>query len=284
MIIDFHTHIFPRSISLKTMEYLSGNGHIKYFTDGTPEALAVMMRRNGVSYAVNMPVMTKPEQVTRVNDSLIEQREKLLKDGIITFGGLHPAFGDYRAEIKKLKNAGLKGVKLHPAFQGVHINDLAYKRIIGAVSEAGLITLIHSGWDIGFMDRNYASVPELLDVIEDVRPEKLVLAHMGNCHAWDEAEEYLAGAPVWLDTSFSLGRLHPRAGDEALIPFRENLTSEGFARLVRKHGADRVLFATDCPWSDQRDYIEFLNQTELSEKEKSRIFSENALSLLNFDG
>ena len=280
MIIDFHTHCFPESISVRTMETLSQKGHIRYYTEATSDALAWNMKQSDVDYSVNLPVMTKPEQVPKVNDRMIRQKEELFQNGIITFGGLHPAYEDYRSEIRKLKDAGIKGIKLHPAYQGIHINDIAYKRIIGAISEAGLITLVHSGLDVGFMGQNFASVPELLEVVNEVRPEKFVLAHMGGWQGWDDVERDLAGAPVWLDTAFSLGPIEPRPGEESLMPLKENLNEERFVRLARKHGIDKVLFATDSPWARQREYIDFVKQSSLTTVEKDHIFSGNALSLL----
>ena len=280
MIIDFHTHTFPKSISSKAVESLSIKGHTRYFSDGSREDLAIKMKQAGIDYSVNLPVMTRAGQVSQVNDSLIRQKEELLKKGIISFGGLHPEFEDYKAEIRKLKNAGIKGVKFHPAFQGGHINDISYKRMIDAISEAGLITIVHSGLDVGKLDENCASVPELLDLIEDVKPEKLVLAHMGGWQAFDEVEKYLAGAPIWLDTSYSLGAVYARPGQEERMPYKYNLSQEAFLKLVRRHGADRVLFASDSPWADQKAYVDFVKGTLLEEEELEKVLGGNAALLL----
>lgn len=280
MIIDFHTHTFPKSISLKALESLSINGHVKYFTDGTVEKLEAGMKEYGVDYSVNLPVMTKESQVSSVNDNLIRQKDELFEKGIITFGGLHPLFENYRDEIKKLAAAGIKGIKLHPAFQGMQINDIAYKRVIAAISEAGMVTITHCGLDVGFMDHNYATVKELIDLIDDVKPEKLVLAHMGGWQAWDEVCSDLAGAKVWLDTAYSLGPVNPRPGDEEKMLLKYNLDEAGFTKIVRKHGAENIVFATDSPWAMQGEYISFVNNTELTDEEKNCIFSKNAMKLL----
>ena len=281
MIIDFHAHTFPPKISLKALESLSKNGHVKYTADGTVDSLIEMMSHSGVKYSVNLPVMTRADQVSQVNDSLLRTKDKLFSMGIVTFGGLHPAFEDYKQEIRRLKEAGIKGIKLHPAFQGVHINDIAYKRIIAEISAQGMIAITHSGLDVGFLNENYATVPELLDLIDDVHPEKLVLAHMGGWQAWDEVQRDLAGAPVWLDTAFSLGPVQIRPGDEDVMLYHSNMSRQNFVSLVRKHGADKVLFATDSPWERQEDYLAFIKGCDLSEKEKQLVLGENAAALLN---
>lgn len=280
MIIDFHTHTFPEAICKKAVETLGVTGHVAYFADGSESALREMMHTSGVRYAINLPVMTKVEQVTRVNNALIQRQEEMFRQGIITFGGLHPDMESSKEEIRRLKESGIKGVKLHPAFQRTHINDIRYKRLIDAASEAGLITLVHCGLDVGFPGENYAPVPELIELIEEVQPEKLVLAHMGGWQTWDEVETYLAGAPVWMDTSFSLGAVCPRTGDVIESGYRHNLSGETFARLARKHGTDRILFGTDYPWSRQMSYIDLVRATPLDAEEKEDILFRNAENLL----
>ena len=52
-------------------------------------------------------------------------------------------------------------------------------------------------------------------------------------------------------------------------------------RIVRKHGADKILFATDSPWEDQMDYVNRIQEMPLSAEEKTMIFGENAQKLLS---
>ena len=280
MIIDFHTHTFPSSISMKVAEQLGHKAHTAYFIDPCTESLAASMQENAIDVSVNLPVMTRAGQSAKVNAGLIRQKEALRAQGIVTFGGLHPDDPDYTEEIRALKNAGIPGVKLHPAYQGTDINDIRYKRIISGLAEAGMIVLIHSGLDVGIPGHNYASVPAILDVIRDVEPEKFVLAHMGGWQGWTEVEQDLAGAPVYLDTAYSLGRVTPKEGEEKEMEYKENLSAKDFVRLARKHGTDRVLFATDCPWAGQGDYVEWVKNSGLTEEEQRNIFSENARALL----
>ena len=156
--------------------HLSG---IEPGTNGAPSGLAASMKEAGIDYSVNLPVMTSVKQAGSVNEKMIQAKEELEKEGILTFGGLHPDMENYREELKKLADAGISGIKLHPAYQAVDVDDIRMERIIDAASELGLIVLIHAGIDIGIYDRNYASVAQILNVIRDVQPEKFVLAHMG---------------------------------------------------------------------------------------------------------
>jgi predicted TIM-barrel fold metal-dependent hydrolase len=57
------------------------------------------------------------------------------------------------------------------------------------------------------------------------------------------------------------------------------LTPELFKKMVVKNGADRILFASDSPWCDQKETFELVDAC-LDEKDKNAVFYENALKLL----
>lgn len=284
MIIDFHTHTFPGKLSGKVVHKLGHMARISPFTDGSLEALLASMQRAGVEYSVTLPVMTNPEQVEKINSSIIRNQENLHRQGLLAFGGIHPDYPDYRRELRRLRENHIPGIKLHPAYQNVDLDDLRMMRIIDCAAEEGLIVLCHAGIDIGIYDHNYCSVAHILKVIKEINPDKLVLAHMGNWAMWQDVERDLAGAPVWLDTAFSLGPITANP-DVHEPPYRErNLNDEDFLRLVRKHGADRILFATDSPWQDQADYVRRIKALGLSSQEEKLILGENAIRLLKTTG
>ena len=280
MIIDFHTHTFPARVAERIIAQLTSNGNVPHYSDGSPEGLSASMQRAGIECAVNLPVMTRPDQVVHIHDGLLQNLPWFEEHGIITFGGMHPAFEAFREEILRLKEHGIKGIKLHPAYQQTDLDDPRYLKLIDAASEAGMITILHAGLDIGFPEHDYASVDHILTVLKEVRPEKLVLAHMGGWQNWDLVEKYLAGAPLWLDTAFSLGELGPAPDEMKPGTYHYNLTQEDFVRLVRKHGADHVLFGSDSPWADQTDYLGRLLDMPLTDVEKEAILGINAAKLL----
>lgn len=280
MIIDFHTHTFPESISKRVLEKLGKAAGVLPATNGAASGLAASMKEAGITYSVNLPVMTSIEQVSAVNNNLLNQKETLLADGILTFGGMHPDYENYRDELHRLVRAGIKGIKLHPAYQKVDLDDIRMKRVIACASELGLITLIHAGIDIGLYDHNYSSVAQILAVIKEVQPEKFVLAHMGNWACWDEVESDLAGAPVSLDTAFSIGPLDAYPDVLAGPYSRVVLEDKAFLRIARKHGTERILFATDSPWQPQKRYVKRFSEIGLTKEEQERILGENARKLL----
>jgi predicted TIM-barrel fold metal-dependent hydrolase len=55
-------------------------------------------------------------------------------------------------------------------------------------------------------------------------------------------------------------------------------------RIVKNHGADRVVFATDSPWGGQRETLESIRKMDFEEEELERMLWRNALELLGMDG
>lgn len=280
MLIDFHTHIFPEKIAQRALEKMSSATNTPYFTNGTSDGLKFSMKEAGVSLSVNLPVMTSPDQVEKVNTSLIEQKECLRAQGILTFAGMHPDYKNPQKELKRLRAHHITGIKLHPAYQKTDIDDIRYLRIMECASAEGLIIVTHAGLDIGIPGKNWAPLEGILRVIRETAPEKLVLAHMGSWQGWQEVEKSLCGAPVFFDTAFSLGPLAVKNSEKSL-DFDANLTSEFFTRLVRKHGSEKILFGSDSPWERPALYRDFIMNTCLSSDEKEAIFHGNAERLLS---
>ena len=280
-VIDIHTHTFPAKIAARALETLKAKSHSRAFTDGTIEMLAESMNSAGIGCSVIQPVATNPKQVVHVNDSSIAINERFSETGIMSFGAMHPDFEEYSAELERLSRAGIKGIKLHPVYQGVPVDDERYVRILSRAGELGLIVMLHAGWDIGFPGNDFAlpwRISRALRASGDVR---VILAHMGGWRAWREAEEIFADERVYIDTAFSLGEFE--ALDDGYYSSREEclmLSREDFVRMIRSFGAERVIFGTDSPWASQQETLSQINSLPLTESEKSRIFYENTAELL----
>ncbi len=264
MIIDFHTHIFPDKIAARSIEALSKVSGIKAATDGTLNGLLASMDKSGVDLSVIMPVVTKPSQFESVNTFAAKVNEQYA-GRLLSFGGIHPDSEDYKAELNRIKALGLPGIKLHPDYQGVMIDDVRYMNIMEYADELGLVILVHAGIDIGLPEPVHCPPEKARKVLDALKPQKLVLAHMGGWKQWDEVYEYLAGEQVYLDTAFSF----------------DYMSQEMFMKLWEKHDKDKILFATDSPWSDARRDMEAVNTLPLTAQEKEAVFSENAKKLLD---
>lgn len=281
MIIDFHTHTFPENLAGRAISKLAASSRARNYLDGTAGALRASMEEAGVDYSVLLPVVTRTGQQEDINRNAIEVNRHSKETGLISFGGIHPENEDYREILRGLSENGVKGVKIHPVFQRVAIDDIRYLRIIECASENDMIVITHAGYDIGFPGEDFSSVRRIEKVLDIVKPRKMVLAHMGGWDCWEEVEERIVGRDVWLDTAFSLLPIEPAPGTVRGPEENPPLTGEQFLRMVRRHGADRILFGTDSPWSGQKESLSHLKGLSIPNEDLDKILGGNACELLN---
>lgn len=263
MIIDFHTHTFPDKIAAKTIAYLAEKGSVTPYRDGTLSSLKESMIEAGVDISVILPVATAPKQVESINRLGAELNGK---DGIIYAGAIHPDCENIEEILDSIKAAGLFGIKLHPDYQGAYFDDERYIRIMEQAAKRGLITVTHAGLDVGYPDDIHCTPDMVLRVLERLKgiiDDKLVLAHLGGCDMPDEVIEKLAGKPVYFDTAVVLDRYPEKA-----------------VEVIRAHGTDKILFATDSPWADQKHYVELFSSFGFDKDEMEKMMYKNAQKLL----
>ena len=216
MVIDIHTHTFPDKLAAPTIRKLQGACHTRAFTDATNAGLAASMARAGIDCSVVLPVATNPHQVAHVNESAAQINARGRRTGIYSFGCIHPDCPDPRGELARIAALGLKGIKLHPAYQATRFDDIRYLRILDRAGELGLVVLTHAGIDIGIPVPTYCDPEMVLRALEQVGPVTLILAHMGGWRQWDQVEALLPQSSVLLDTAFSYGDLTPLEGHRLL--------------------------------------------------------------------
>ncbi len=272
MIIDFHTHTFPDKIAEDAVNKLKFKANIVAHSDGTALGLKESMKTAQIDISVVMPVATNPQKVQHINDISAELTNR---EGLIYFGCIHPDTENAAAEIRRIAGLGLRGIKIHPVYQDVDIDDIRYLRILDAAASEGLIVLMHAGDDIGFPGVVRCSPEMTRRAIDKIGNLKLVAAHMGGWQNWDKVADYLADTSVYLDTAFTLGTVMNL--DKTT---RELMDPEAFCTLVRIFGAERVLFGTDSPWADQKTALAEFKATALTNDEKQKILCDNAKALL----
>ncbi|MBR3553581.1 MAG: amidohydrolase family protein [Clostridia bacterium] len=263
MIIDFHTHAFPDAIAEKTMAYLSQKGGIRPTSAGTLAALKAQMKESGVDISVVLPIVTAARQTATINRVSAELNGK---DGVYFFGGIHPDTEDVDGTLDFIVQSGLRGIKLHPDYQGVYFDDPRYLNIMEKAARRNLLIVTHAGRDIAYPNDVHCTPAMVLTVLRELRgiiDNKLILAHMGGFDFPDDVLATLCGQPVWMDTAAVLS-LYP----------------DKCRQIIARHGAGRILFATDSPWTDPKKYIALMDTLGLSQEAKDRILYQNAMLLL----
>ena len=276
MIIDFHTHTFPDRIARAAISKLEQAAHAISHTDGTRAGLLRAMKKADITRAVVLPVATNPLKCASMNDASLPLDGM---DGLTYFAAIHPDAPDWAEELARVKSLGFKGVKIHPVYQNVPIDDARFVRILARCGELGLVVVMHSGADIGFPGVEMCSPARLRRALQQSGPVTLVAAHMGGWRNWQEVPEHLLDTGIYLDTAFSLGSIAPL--DDHYAPEELPMLSDAaFVEMVRLFGSDRIVFGTDSPWDDMAAAVQRIRALPLTLEERENIFCNNACKLL----
>ncbi|MFW5868981.1 MAG: amidohydrolase family protein, partial [Armatimonadota bacterium] len=131
-IIDAHTHLFPEKVVDRAMEQLSAIYGATPVRRPILDELIVEMDEAGVDRSVYAPVSTRPDQVPSINRFALDLVDH---PRIIPFGTLHPHYEDLPGEIERLLEAGIRGVKLQPFFQGYDFADPSTRAMFEAIGD-----------------------------------------------------------------------------------------------------------------------------------------------------
>ena len=265
MYIDFHTHAFTDSIAEKAVAKLEqtvidAGFKERAVTRGAVSQLLEKMDEWGVDRSVILPIATKPSQQTSINNWAAE----VMCERLYCFGTVHPDAEDALTELERIKSLGLKGIKLHPDYQNFFANEERLFPIYSKCAELKLPVIFHAGFDVLSPDCIHCTPQMSAEVIEKFPDLTVILAHLGGNELWDDVEKYLVGKKVYLDTAFVDGHI----SDDQLL------------RIIRSHGAEKILLASDCPWHPASAEIGMIKRLPISNEEKELIFCKNALRLL----
>ncbi len=260
--IDFHTHAFADKIAEKTIASLAAICGETPETDGTLADTERVMREWGADGMAVLCIATKPSQHLVCNN----WAASIKAPHIFPFGSIHPDGEDALDELERIKALGLYGVKLHPDYQNFFVDEERLFPIYRRCGELGLPVVFHAGFDPLSPDCIHCTPERAVKALEAAPETTMILAHMGGNELWDDAEELLCGKfpNLYLDTAY----------------ITRGLSDKQCLRMIRKHGADRILLASDCPWDNTAKTIEKLRKIGLTEDELRMIFAENAKRLL----
>ena len=258
-IFDCHTHIFPDSLAARTVARLGAPLPQPPCCDGTRAGLLQCLAVAGISGGLNAPVATRADQVTSINNWAAGQNRWPL----LSLGAMHPGFPDIPAELRRIRKLGLPGIKIHPEYQAFALADPRLDPLWRTCRDLRLPVLLHAGEDWFFSPPCHATPAAIARILHAWPGLILIAAHFGGFRLWNDVERELLGLPVYLDTSFTLGFL----------------PDESFVRMVRRHGADRVLFASDAPWQDPAATLAAFRRLPLTPAEQHAILWGNAARL-----
>jgi uncharacterized protein len=263
VIIDAHCHVWPDHIAPKVLAARPAS--LDAMHDGTLGGLDRTMTAAGIDHAMVLGVANVARTVQRTNEWIgaVDRRR------LTPFGTVHPDLPP-EVNLKSLRDNGIGGVKLHPLFQDLSLADPRVIEILRALAEAGIVVITHAGAG-GSAEANDRGTPAALRAAIDAVPGlTLIACHFGGYQLLGEAEELVVGSRAYLETSWP-----PRLAD---------LDQERIRALIRRHGADRVIYGSDWPMADPAAEIAAVRALGLDPAETDAILGNTLAGILGLTG
>lgn len=262
MIIDVHAHIYPDKIAAKAVRSIGEFYQWSHMEmDGTVEGLLASSKEAGIDLSIVHSAAVSPARVQSVND-FIATTVAAHPDRLLGFGSMHPDYPDIGAELDRMMQLGLRGIKLHPDTQQFLFDSPASIKMLEVIEERRLPVLIHTG-DTRYPFSNPERVARALDHVPNL---VAICAHLGGWSMWGNGWKILAGREdVYVDCSSSLYAITP---EEAV-------------KVIHRYGAQRVFFGTDHPMWNPVGEIARFHALPLTEEEQEMILHKNIEKLLN---
>ena len=225
-VVDGHCHVWPDTVAARALA--APSGELKRFGDGKVSSLLATMDAGGIDRAVCLGIANTADRVEAANRFAGSLPERL-----IGFGSIHPDL-PIDENLESLLRHRLRGVKVHPLFQGYALDDRRLVELLDAM-QGRYVVVVHVGHGGDGFER---CTPQMFRKLALELPRlALIACHFGGYHQLEEAAEVVVGLPsVYLDTSWP-----PGVG---------SLEAARVRALIERHGAERVCFASDWPMAD----------------------------------
>lgn len=208
--VDFHVHVFrTRDVASEAGRRLMEGSNPRFSFGPGPldeflplEDLHAELDAAGIERAVVLPQETPGVDIEVPTDYVLDYCRR--SGRLVPFASVNPVGDpDPAGRLRRLADAGARGLKLYPSYQFFFPNDAVAYRVYEAAGELGWPVVFHTGSSIFPRSRlKYALPVHLDDVAVDFPDLRIVLAHAGR-PAWTAEATVLARthANVYLDVS-----------------------------------------------------------------------------------
>jgi predicted TIM-barrel fold metal-dependent hydrolase len=263
MVIDIHTHAFHPKIAARAVAHLNAAYSLTCACAGTAEDLLQRAGRAGIDRAVVLCAATDAAQVIPANNYALRLHQEYGAQGLLAFGTWHPDFADWEGQLERLRAAGIKGLKLHPDFQGFWLNDKRLLPFLDAAQD-DFVFVVHVG-DARPPRQNPSCPYKMMEIIRQFPRLRVVCAHFGGYRMWEHSLKALIGKPVWIDTSSTTAFVPP----------------EMLRLMLRSHPQEYILFGSDYPLYDPAQEQERLQSMGRLSDATLELYQNNAAKLLD---
>jgi predicted TIM-barrel fold metal-dependent hydrolase len=284
-IIDAHVHTYPTSaIGLQATGGMNLSG-----CAGTVQEILALMSVGGIDKAAMMnmtPVADMREAALAAGKGTPQEIERQMIDrlkrrndwtcqaareqpSLVPFISLDPSMRPEGAvaEVRRCREQGAVGIKLHPSSQRFNPDDPRLWPVYAEAESLEMPVLSHGGFFPADPESSEFSRPRAFARVLEAFPKlRFVLAHMGQGYI----DESLAMAERFPNLHFDsssviTGTVYP-----------PSLSDDEAVALVRRFGAERILFGSDWPWFHPLRDLERIETLALSPSERRLILGENA--------
>ena len=249
MIIDAHVHTFPDRIAPKAVGKLAAISGLAPYTDGTVADTLRGMDRAGVDISVCLNIATRPGQEHTINSTAAEVTANS-GGRLVAFGSVNPDSPDWREELVRIGELGLKGIKFHPDYQDFTVDEEKMWPLYDALQGTGLMVTFHSGWDCYSPDHIHCFPDAAARMARKFPGTRFCFAHMGGLRLWDQVYEHLVGIPnVYMDTAMA-----------ATLGLEPELAR----KIILEHVPGHIFLGSDCPWEDPAVSVSYVRSLGLA--------------------
>ena len=279
MLIDFHTHLFPKDMRDNRDKYFEGEPAFKmlYASEkakliGGEDMIRVMdEERVDVSVAFGFP--WKNMEYNRMHNEYIMTVVAKHPGRFKGLCCLDTCNEDAAREVERCIAGGLSGVGELAFYEGGIVCEVrdSLEPIMAMCRGKDLPVMIHTNEPVGHMypGKSENTLAQIYDILKRFPDNKIVLAHWGGGIFFygllkKEVKEALKN--VWVDTAAS-----PFLYDPAIYRYAIDI-----------FGLEKILFGSDYPLIRPARYLQEIDSLGLSQHEMDAICGGNATALIPF--
>ena len=268
-----HAHIFPKGSK----------------SNATLEDLKKLMYECEIEKAVCFA--TFKEQNTRVGEDANTNRwlAKTIKNepNFVGFGTVDFEIGNFTQQVDEIAAFGLKGIKIHPAYQEVKVNGKELYEVYEAAVKNNLFLSFHTGLHWHRLSDYHTLLWD--EVASDFPELRFSMEHMGGYSFFNEALAVMNNNKRGeFDTVFA-GWTSIDMGEDEFGNARCNawsLTDEQLCTLIYQTGENRSIFGLDFPYNSAEKTtksIDRIKNLQITETAKHAILGGTLRSVLGVD-
>jgi len=257
MIIDTNAYLGPYAFR-----------HLRH---NTPDGLLELMDAKGITKAwVSNAAAITHRNVQPANEDLVESVRRH-RDRLIPLAVINPFYAGWQDDLTACKEQlGMKGLRLYPNWHNYSLADKCCLDLIDAATALRMLITIplrvedyrQRSWLVDVKD---VSLAEIVPLIKAKPQARFVLLNgIGYTASPLGQKNNNLPANYWIEIS----RLSALMGNE-------------IGKLVEALGPDRIVFGTGIPFNAPDPSLMKIQVLQMSQKDKDRIFWENAAALMS---